>query len=127
MATPRDSAKGGDKKVYTAFSDDHIEQLEKWIDQHDANLPPLKNFILPGGGVGSASLHLCRTNCRTVERNLFNLVNDDKVDDNVGKYVNRLSDYFFTLSRVMSQKCSVADSVYTSEQKAKFKEDKAQD
>lgn len=124
VATPRDSEKGDEKKVYTTFDDSHIDQLEKWIDEYDATLEPLKNFILPGGGIGSASLHLCRTSCRTVERNMFKLIEENKVDENVGKYINRLSDYFFTLARVMSKKCSIADTVYINEKKAKYLEDK---
>ena len=125
VATPRDSSKGeDDKKLYTVFDETYIEMLEQWIDTYDNDLPPLKSFILPGGGIGSASLHLCRTSCRTVERNLFYLINDEKVDISVGRYINRLSDYFFTLARVMSQKCNIEDTVYKSEQKAKFLEDK---
>ena len=125
VATPRDSAKGeADKKIYTAFDDAHIDTLEKWIDEHDSGLEPLKNFILPGGGLGSASLHLCRTSCRTVERSLFHLIQDGKADDNVGRYINRLSDYFFILSRVMAKKWGAKETNYVSIQKKKFLEEK---
>jgi len=124
VATPRDSSKGeDDKKIYTVFDDHHVETLEKWIDTHDSDLEPLKNFILPGGGQGSASLHLCRTSCRTVERNLFGLIQDGKADENVGKYINRLSDYFFVLSRVIAKKSGHPESIYVAEKKKKFLEE----
>ena len=54
---------------------------------------------------------------------MFHLIGEGKVDENVGKYINRLSDYFFTLSRVMSQKCGIPDTVYVAEKKLKFKEE----
>lgn len=76
-----------------------IEQLETWIDAMDEQLPPLKNFILPGGDISISQAHICRTVCRRAERNAVALALTTPIDAIVIQYLNRLSDYFFTLSR----------------------------
>ncbi|KAB7500314.1 Cob(I)yrinic acid a,c-diamide adenosyltransferase, mitochondrial, partial [Armadillidium nasatum] len=81
------------------FSNRHIEELEGWIDHFTENLPPLSNFILPGGGRVSASLHVCRTICRRAERSVVRIATQNEIDQNVIIYLNRLSDYLFTVSR----------------------------
>ncbi|RXG51684.1 Cob(I)yrinic acid a,c-diamide adenosyltransferase, mitochondrial [Armadillidium vulgare] len=81
------------------FSKRHIEELEGWIDHFTENLPPLSNFILPGGGRVSASLHVCRTVCRRAERSVVRIATQNEIDQNVIIYLNRLSDYLFTVSR----------------------------
>lgn len=78
-----------------------IEQLEQQIDEYTAKLPRLKNFILPGGYNGAADLHMARSVCRRAERCLSHLHNPPK---RIQKYVNRLSDYLFTLARYVCEK-----------------------
>lgn len=82
--------------------DRHIERLESQIDQHNEGLEPLKSFILPGGGPCASAAHLARTVCRRAERNLVALSRDHNLRSQALIYVNRLSDYLFTLSRVAS-------------------------
>jgi cob(I)alamin adenosyltransferase len=72
---------------------------EKAIDKFDAEIEPLKNFILPGGTKSASLLHICRTICRRAERNVVALNNSVKVGDNIVIFLNRLSDLFFVLAR----------------------------
>lgn len=80
-----------------------ISRLEKWIDEMDEELPELKNFILPGGHKIISLCHVCRTVCRRVERSITALNNDGEVNENIVPFINRLSDYFFVLSRKFTQ------------------------
>ncbi|MGH7847712.1 MAG: cob(I)yrinic acid a,c-diamide adenosyltransferase [Candidatus Binatia bacterium] len=76
-----------------------INTLERIMDDCQKELKPLPSFILPGGGRIAAYLHQCRTVCRRAEREILRLSRLEKVDENVIKYVNRLSDLFFVLAR----------------------------
>ncbi len=87
---------------------DHIERLEQWIDQHEATLPELKNFILPGGSTGATGTHLARAICRRAERRVITLANhleaeESPVSDEITIYLNRLSDLLFVIARVINQ------------------------
>ena len=82
-----------------AFSDAHVERLERWIDAHDAALPPLTNFVTPSGGKSSVFLHQARVVCRRAERRCVPLTRDGDVPPVVRVYLNRLSDYLFTAAR----------------------------
>ena len=80
----------------------YVERLEGWIDEHNADLEPLKTFILPGGRPLAAWLHVARTVARRAERLACELraAEPDKVGEDAVHYLNRLSDLFFVLSRV---------------------------
>jgi cob(I)alamin adenosyltransferase len=98
----------GARKDRTDLDDDRIAELEKDIDGWEAELKPLKTFILPGGGVLGASIHFARTICRRAERECVALADSvDNVPDLAVKYLNRLADALFVLARVANhrEKC----------------------
>lgn len=77
-----------------------VERLESEIDDMNANLEPLRSFILPGGSVLSAHLHQCRTVARRAERLTVELATMESVNPAAVKYLNRLSDWFFVAARI---------------------------
>jgi cob(I)alamin adenosyltransferase len=78
----------------------HVEELERAIDKMNSALQPLKAFTVPGENEINAEAHICRTVCRRAERILCGAKeNDIAINDSVMAYINRLSDYFFVLSR----------------------------
>ena len=77
-----------------------IGEMEAWMDEADAELPPLRNFILPGGTPGAAALHVARSVCRRAERITVSLAAREAVDEGILPYLNRLSDLLFVLARV---------------------------
>lgn len=93
------------------ISDEFVKDLELEIDRLDHELPPLQNFILPGGTVVAASIHLCRTNVRTVERKLIQFFESTKEELPLNSiiFLNRLSDYFFVLARYVNKIKSVEE------------------
>ena len=86
-------------KAPCLISNEEIAQVETVIDRIDAMVPPLKRFILPGGCQGNAFANVCRTVCRRAERCMVKINRKGNMDANALKYINRLSDYFFLLSR----------------------------
>jgi cob(I)alamin adenosyltransferase len=80
-----------------------VTRLEKEIDKMNADLEPLRSFILPGGTALSAHLHMCRTVCRRAERNCVELATMEAVNPMAVKYLNRLSDWFFVAGRVANE------------------------
>ncbi|WP_274652650.1 cob(I)yrinic acid a,c-diamide adenosyltransferase [Paenibacillus humicola] len=89
-----------------------VQRLEAWIDAHIAAAPEVTRFILPGGSAVSALLHVCRTVCRRAERRAVTLAAGLPVNEDVLKYINRLSDYFFAAARSANAKLGVADTEY---------------
>jgi cob(I)alamin adenosyltransferase len=83
------------------FEED-ITTLENEIDKMDKVVPEMKSFVLPGGHVNVSQCHIVRTVCRRAERGVLRLSETEKVDEIYGKYLNRLSDYFFMLSRFLT-------------------------
>jgi cob(I)alamin adenosyltransferase len=90
------------------LTDADIARLERWIDEADAELPPLRRFIVPGGGVAGATLHLARTVCRRAERQVVGLGPGD-APALVITYLNRLSDLLFVLARLVNARAGIAD------------------
>ena len=86
-----------------------IERLEKWAEQFNADLPPLKEFILPGGSRAAALAHVARSVCRRAERSLVTLSREDAVEDASRIYLNRLSDLLFIWARVFNRQAGLAD------------------
>lgn len=98
------------------ISDKILEEMEKEIDDLDSQLEPLKNFILPGGSLLAASLHLARTNTRSVERKLVLHLqtSQEKAPENAVKFLNRLSDYLFVLARYVNKVAQVEETLWVS-------------
>ncbi|WP_159017198.1 cob(I)yrinic acid a,c-diamide adenosyltransferase [Cognatiluteimonas profundi] len=88
---------------HAAIFDADITALEAALDHHNAPLPPLKDFILPGGGEAAARCHLARTIVRRAERETVTLARHDAVRPQAIQYLNRLSDLLFVLSRVLAR------------------------
>ena len=76
------------------------ERLESEIDNMNKRIDPIRSFVLPGGSEIAAKLHLCRTICRRAERLVVKLIENEKVNKEALKYLNRLSDWFFVAARV---------------------------
>ena len=92
------------------ISEEEITFLEELIDKMDAELPQLKNFILPGGTPAAANIHLARTVCRRAERLTVACNEDDYVSNLTIKYLNRLSDFLFMLGRYENFKSGKEDT-----------------
>ncbi|HVF36239.1 MAG TPA: cob(I)yrinic acid a,c-diamide adenosyltransferase [Candidatus Saccharimonadia bacterium] len=87
----------------SAVDDDDITRLEQRLDGYNEPLPPLKDFILPGGGPAAAACHVARTVCRRAERDVVTLSHHDAVRPEAIRYLNRLSDLLFVLARVLAR------------------------
>ncbi|MGH8212806.1 MAG: cob(I)yrinic acid a,c-diamide adenosyltransferase [Rhodanobacteraceae bacterium] len=85
------------------IEDTDIARLEATLDQFNADLPPLKEFILPGGGMAAAHCHVARTICRRAERRVVTLSREEAVRPQALHYLNRLSDLLFVLARVLAR------------------------
>ena len=90
--------------------DTDIECLEKWMDEMDTTLPPMKHFVLPGGHQTVSFCHIARCVCRRAERIIVDLNQQEEVSTLVVAYMNRLSDYLFVLGRLLSQELQIEES-----------------
>lgn len=113
LATPTSSAKKAHIDKVPAFNARHTADLEQWIDEYSKQLPPLENFILPGGGTTSAALHIARSVCRRAERSVQPLIDKEEVDPEVLRYLNRLSDFLFTIARLAARLDNKEETIYT--------------
>ncbi|MEP3045359.1 MAG: cob(I)yrinic acid a,c-diamide adenosyltransferase [Roseibium sp.] len=86
------------------ITDDQVSAIEKAIDELNADLSPLRSFVLPGGSAAAAHLHLARTVSRRAERLMVDLSARENINPAAVKYMNRLSDYFFVASRYLNDK-----------------------
>lgn len=96
-------------KMPLGVNEEDVAVLEKAIDRMDAEIPPLKHFVLPGGNETVAFCHIARTVCRRAERRILDLGQQAGVDELVLKYVNRLSDYLFILSRKLAHDANIEE------------------
>jgi cob(I)alamin adenosyltransferase len=85
---------------------EHVTRLEADLDRFNEPLPPLKEFILPGGGPAAAACHLARAICRRAERRTWSLAREESVAPEALKYLNRMSDLLFVLARVLARRHS---------------------
>jgi len=88
---------------HTAIQAEFVDRLERDLDTFNAELPPLKDFILPGGGPAAAACHLARTVTRRAERRTITLKKHEDVRDELVRYLNRLSDLLFVVARCLSR------------------------
>lgn len=86
-------------KIESKVTPESIERIEREIDRVDAELPRMKNFVLPGGCRSASLAHVCRTVCRRAERQIYRLAEIVPVEEPVLVFMNRLSDYLFVLAR----------------------------
>jgi len=92
----------------------HVEELERLMDRLSEELPPLENFVLPGGSPGAAALHVARTICRRAERLVVALSRKEAVGTHTVPYLNRLSDALFVMARFENRRRGVPDVLWDS-------------
>ncbi len=110
FATPVDA-----KPMVPRIQDEHVERLEARIDDFDADLQPLKRFVLPGGSPAGASLHSARTVCRRAERLAVQAGTSISINETAVVYLNRLSDLLFVLARWANKQAGVREDTWTPE------------
>lgn len=108
LATPVDA-----KPMVPRIKDHHVEEVEERIDDFDADLEPLKKFILPGGCPAGATLHSARTVCRRAERLAVQAGTAAPINDEAVVYLNRLSDLLFVLARWANKQAGVREDTWT--------------
>lgn len=89
--------------------DIYVKEFEERMDAMDAKLDPLYNFILPGGSLPASYAHVCRTVTRKAERLFFDLRREFNLNDSIGRFLNRMSDYFFVVARMQNKENGVDD------------------
>lgn len=99
LATDQEKKELHQASIITA---EDIQAIENEIDRIDEQLPPLKAFVIPGGGRAAAVCHICRTVCRRAERRILEVMEQHTVSPEVAAFINRLSDYLFVLSRKLN-------------------------
>ena len=109
LATPRDAK----AEWITRIGAEDIQWLEDTIDKMTSELEPLKNFILPGGTPAAATLQYARAVCRRAERLTVGLTHQEDIGDYIVAYLNRLSDWLFTLARYENMRAGEAETKWT--------------
>jgi cob(I)alamin adenosyltransferase len=102
---------------HAAIFDEDIDRLEQRLDHFNADLAPLKEFILPGGGIAAAHCHLARTIARRAERETIALSRIEAVRPQAVRYLNRLSDLLFVLARVLARDSGHGDVLWNHERR----------
>lgn len=105
LATPPDSRL--QYKLPQLIGEPDWRRLEGLLDAYDAQVPPLRTFVLPGGHETAARAHLARTTCRTAERAVVRLAHEEEVRADVLTYLNRLSDFLFVCARLLNHRAGV--------------------
>lgn len=95
------------------IGDADVSRFEEWIDRYEAELLPLKSFVLPGGSPLSAQLHVARTVCRRCERRVVALQAAEPIDGRTVRFLNRLADLLFVMARWCNQRAGVRDQEWT--------------
>lgn len=110
---------GGELSIpgYTLITEAQVARLDDLLEKYNADLPPLKDFILPGGSRAAAIAHVCRTVCRRAERCIVSLGKADKINEAPRQYMNRLSDLLFVLSRVLNRYAGGSDVQWEKDRK----------
>jgi cob(I)alamin adenosyltransferase len=90
--------------------DEDVAALERWIDRLDAELPPLANFVLPGGSPLGAELHVARAVCRRAERRIVALLRVEPIESRLVRYLNRLGDLLFVMARWCNRRAGVPEA-----------------
>ncbi len=109
LATPLDVQSDYIVRVDEAI----IQHLETEIDAWEETLPPLRQFILPGGSEAGAGLHFARTVCRRAERAVVALSQAEELNPTVLRYLNRLSDWLFILARIANQRSGIEETIWS--------------
>lgn len=94
-----------------------VTRLEQEMDAFNELLPPLENFVLPGGHLANSTAHIVRTVCRRAERAVVRMSEQDAVRDEIRIYLNRLGDWFFVLSREISRRLGVPEVLWAQNKK----------
>jgi cob(I)alamin adenosyltransferase len=105
---------GGELAIpgHTALTDAHIARLEETVERFNADLGPLKEFVLPGGTRAAALAHVARTVCRRAERALVRMAASEPVSGPARRYLNRLSDLLFVLARALNRAAGRTDVLW---------------
>ncbi len=100
---------------FNFINEDMVTEIEKQIASFNESLAPLNNFILPGGGHAAATCHLARAVCRRAERSVVALNDTEKLNPDIQIYLNRLSDYLFVVSRVLSKYAKQEETLWSTD------------
>ncbi|WP_290866511.1 cob(I)yrinic acid a,c-diamide adenosyltransferase [Aquabacterium sp.] len=105
---------GGELSIpgYSLLKEERVVALDAWLTLANATLPRLTEFVLPGGTLAAAQAHMCRTVCRRAERVLVDLAELQSISHTARQYLNRLSDLFFVMARVLNQQASQAEPLW---------------
>lgn len=99
----------GTKMELPGLFEEDVENLEKWIDDMDSGLEPMKSFVLPGGHPSVSHTHIARCVCRRAERITVDLADTAEIDPLLLRYLNRLSDFLFVLSRALTKELNATE------------------
>ncbi len=115
LATPQPGRPAS--RVPAAVTGEQVTSLEHLIDRWETGLPPLRQFILPGGSPPAAVCHLARSLVRRAERRVVTLARSAAINPEILRYLNRLSDCLFVLARLLNHRRSIPDAIWEAQEK----------